>query len=257
MSIFDPNAPTGDTSSPISKEDLEKINLETLVGEGKKYGDADQLAKSYAHADATILQQKQTLADLESQMKVYKDLAEKGIKPDTKNIDANADPDPKDNTNPAGDDSKKDTPSVDDISEQIRQELDAHQEKRKFTSNVDTVSERLAKDKGGVASATQFVQEKAKELNVSTEWLMDVAGRSPDAFYRAVGLVGSQQSQSTPSSGGSDFTIQVDKGGDGNKKAYKYYNELRKTDSKAYYSRQIQSEMMAAASEMGADFYNN
>lgn len=231
----EPNAP-----------DVSNITLETLVGDDQKYKTADELAKAYVHADAHIENTKAKLAQLEAENKVLKELDESRrnkVEP-PKAPDGQRQDDPPVVRQPDPKDDK-------DLSTLIREELDRSKEQDKFASNVNAVSEKLSVYYGGPKEAQKAVAAKAQELKVSTEWLMDVAGRSPAAFYGTLGI--DQRSVNTPSSTGDVNTVAF--GADKNRKNFRYYEEIRKTTPKTYYSAQMRKEMFEEASKQGDKFY--
>ena len=122
--------------------DVSDITTETLVGEGRKYKTADDLAKAYANADAKIAADKALQAQKDAEIKVLKDLLEANQKKSTDapgdklpvNIDDSRtlQPDPVNQNRQQNDD--KDLPT------RIREELEKAQEEKAFRDNVDVVA---------------------------------------------------------------------------------------------------------------------
>lgn len=225
--------------------DTSSITLETLVGDTQKYKTPDDLAKAYVHADSFIEQAKARLAELEAENKVLKDLKEKKVEPQQKA------PDPVENNDHLA--QRQPEPKVEDkdLSTLVREELNRTKEEERFAENVNSVSEKLASYYGGAKEAQKAVAEKAKELKVSTEWLMDVAGRSPAAFYGTIGI--DSRSINTPASQGDVNTAAF--GQDRNRRNFRYFEEIRKNDPKTYYSAQMRKEMFEEARKQGDKFY--
>ncbi|MAZ33825.1 MAG: hypothetical protein Tp178MES00d2C33159091_39 [Prokaryotic dsDNA virus sp.] len=221
------------------------LSFEDLVGEGKKYANPDELAKAYANADGFIQTSKAEKARLEAENKVLKDLAEARKKSNSEEQPRGQEPDPA-GQRPNEDDNKE------DLSAKIAEMMNERDTQKKFTDNVNSVSEKLANHYGSGAKAQKALQDKAAELKVDVSWLMDMAGRSPEALYRTVGL--DSKSFSSPNASSGDVnTAALNR--NANRRNFKYYEELRKADSRAYYSPHVQRELMKDAREQGAKFY--
>lgn len=227
---------------------LDAVTLETLVGEGQKYANADALAKAYIHADNFGNTLKGENAELRAELKVLKDMLEANqnkppVQTEPRNIDPPAAPLSEPHSEKRGEEK--------DMTTLIREELERTSKEKLFSDNVNSVSERLASHFGDPVNARNALAKKAKELGVGVDWLMDVAGKSPDAFYSTIGI--DRRSFSTPSSGGTVNTSAFSSSG--SKKDFKYYEELRKTNPNSYYSRAIQKEMFASRTSLGDSFY--
>src|SRR5690606_2270454 len=198
------------------------------------------------------------IAELEARSKVLNDLLEQN-KPNNNSPDPKPKPDdmkseiekPNLETPPVNNNGNDGVVSSENLSELVRQELAKADEQKSFSTNVDKVAQRLSDEYGSVQKANEVVNAKAKELGVSVEWLMDAAGKSPNAFFATIGLNGAH-SNNTPVS----FSERNVRDGGGSKKNYKYFEELRKSNSKAYYSAPVQRELFTARKELGDAFYN-
>lgn len=226
-----------------------QITFEALVGEEQKYKTPDDLAKAYGHADAHISKLEREMAEMRAENKVLKDLAETPKKKQEDDNLRSQEPDPADD--PSANRNKVVDENV-DLNSLIREELDKADKERSFSGNVNAVAEKLEKFYGSASAAQRAVAEKAKELNVGVDWLMDIAGKSPSAFYNTVGI--DQRSFSTPSAGGDVNTQSF--GRDANRKNFAYYENIRKTDPKLYYSAGLRKEMFAQAQAQGERFYS-
>jgi hypothetical protein len=230
---------------------FDNLTVDALVGENQKYKTPDDLAKAYANADHRLAQLAKEQAEKDAELKVLREMLEqphrKAKEPEDNQRSREPDPadDDLENRNPVVKDDK-------DFATQVREELERATKEKSFADNVNAVSEKLSNFYGGTAKAQEAIQRKAKELQVSPEWLMDVAGRSPAAFYSTVGI--DQRSISTPTSESDVNTSAF--GRDTNKKNFSYYENIRKTDPKLYYSKELQKEMFSTAREAGAKFYS-
>lgn len=244
MSIFNP-----DSSETPAEIDTSEITLDALVGEGQKYKTPDELAKAYAHADAHIAQLKAKEVEREARLKVLEDLAQSNRNSGEAPKQGDAPGTPRQLTPPVEDQPKNG--EAQDLSALVAKELEKQNKEKAFASNVNSVSEKLVSYYGGEREAREALARRAKELEVSPDWLMDVAGRSPAAFYSTIGI--DQRSTATPASQGNVSTAAFGK--DASRRNFKYYEEIRKTNPKQYYSGPVQREILAAAREQGEKFY--
>lgn len=248
MSSIDTLFPVDNTNT--GNLNFDDVTLETLVGENQKYKSADELAKAYANAEAYLNKMKADLAAKEVQIETLKDIAT------NKNINSNSPsepkPEPKVEHQPVGNDGNK---NEKDINEIIREQFSALTEEQKRSANVNQAAETMKNFFGSSDKARQAVLDKAAEMNVSVDWLMDVAARSPDAMYRLMGVEAKPRSQNMPGIDVvSDVRTRVNPGN--GEKNFRYFEEIRKSNPKLYYSRDIQSQMFAAAKSMGRSFYD-
>ena len=226
--------------------DLDSITLDTLVGEGQKYKTPDELAKAYANADAYIAQMKAELAEAKTESKVLKEIYDAQKK--------TPDGTPKQETLPADPplDQKKESSEDDkDFGSLFKEEYEKLNKETSRATNINVVSEKLSQFYGSESKARQAVQDKAKAMGVGPEWLMDMAGASPSALYTVLGL--DQRSFSTPTVDGDVNTSAFNQ--DRSRRGFRHYEEIRKTNRKAYYSREIQKQMLEDARKQGDAFY--
>ena len=252
----DPVTPNPDTAP------TDDITADTLVGDGQKYANADELAKAYVNADARIAQLQADLTKATAKAEVLEDFqnAQRNptketppVKPDAGNEEDEANKPPK---NSDGE------PKVDerDLSEIVRSEINKTNEEKRAGDNVNTAAQALKDYFGSPEKAQQAVQQKAAELDVSVDWLMGVAAKSPSALYRTMDVPIGGHSTSTPNvNTGSDVNVQAREQYQGkNVRGFKYYEELRKANKKNYYSRETQSKMFEDRVTLGEDeFYKH
>lgn len=235
-------------SEPIQpSEDDNEITVETLVGEGRKYRDPNELAKAYSHADAAIERLKAQLAEKETEARVLRDLneARQHGKPaeEPREEDRQKQPD----LTPA--------PKSEDISELVRNELSKADQERRRSDNINKAAETMNRRFGSPAKAQEAIRARAAELGVSFEWLRDAAAGSPTAFFATMGISETPSSSSTPSYS-PEVTRRDNDLGRGQKN-FRYFEDLRKSSPKAYFSPAVQAEMFAARRELGDKFYTS
>lgn len=222
------------------------VTVDTFVGEGRKYSDAHGLAKAYAHADSRISELQREIAIRDQKVELLE--AQMSNKPPIKN-----DPPVDGHDNPPDQPKVKDDLKDVDLSKLIRDELNTAEAEKTFAKNVDAVANKLATHFGSPEKANEFVRNKASELNVSVQWLMDVAGKSPNAFLSSIGFNSDGNGVRTPGYN-SERNIQSD--GNSGKKGWKYFEDLRKSNKNLYHSPSVQKELMEARKALGNDFYN-
>lgn len=222
----------------------EDITVDTLVGEGRKYADPNQLAKAYAHADQRIAELEREKAEL----KVTADLleAQRSEPP----VNRGQDNQNRQENKPDPDPSPKGEKQEVDLSKLVKEEMEARDAQNTFTSNVDKAANRLTNHYGTPEKANEAVRKRAQELGVSTDWLLDAAGKSPAAFFASMGL-NEGQSNNTPAP---NNDVNFNRGQ--SVRGYKHFEEIRKTNPKAFYSPATQKEMFEARKTLGNDFYN-
>lgn len=226
------------------ENEFEDITLETLVGESQKYKTPDELAKAYSHADRELVNRAARIAELEASEKVLKDLLE------ARNVKSGEEPpkpDGREHDNP----DHQPAPKPEDISELVRKELSNASEEKRRADNINRAAEALNNRYGSAAKAQEAIRNRAAELGVGFEWLRDMAAASPDAFLASMGVTG-DRSRQTPS-----FNNEVNRdSGKSGQKDFRYWENVRKTNPKAYYSAEVQKQLFAARRELGDKFFN-
>lgn len=217
------------------------VTFDTLVGEGKKYRDAAELAKAYVNADSHIEELRRDLA----QARARSD-AEKNQEPVVPTQQQQSDPTPAVTERPQ---------SNEDLRTLVGRELEALTESKRFEENVESTAQTLVNHFGDAQKANQAVKDKARELGVSPDWLRDSAARSPKAFYATMGINpdGNERRDSSTPAPRSD--IRLESNNQNGKKNYAYFETLRKSDKATYYSQSVQNEMHRLAKEQGDAFY--
>lgn len=141
--------------------------------------------------------------------------------------------------------------SKEDVMSMVRDALVSESSKAKKLSNLQHARSELEKNLG--PNYVSHLTKKAEELGVPTEFFDKLASESPKALIALVNQSSSNKDvlSTPPSSNGMNSSIN----GSGNKKTYKYYEDLRKKDSKTYWSPSVQNEMFKTLQAMGPDFY--
>lgn len=227
--------------------------LETLVGEGKKYKTVEDLAKAYQHADTTIASRTRELQEMREELNLRLD-TEEVLKR------ARANPEPVDNAPQGKQPAVAATPlSNEDLAARIREVTQADQAAANYRANVENVAVKLVEIYGTEAQANEAVKKRADELGVSIKYLQDAAATSPKAFFVQMGLEASPKPVN-PAPARSDVNPTAFSNNSGAAKpgTYLWYENLRKTDAKKYFSREVQLQIhrdAAAAQARGEQFF--
>lgn len=240
--VFQPADPQTPTEEPVNNAAPSvPEELTDLIGEGRKYKSMDDALRSIPHAQTHISRLEQELSELKEDLgkRMNAEEALNKILEARKSSDVQEHP-PADITPDALKDLVKST--YKEISDD---EKKAH--------NITEVSKRVIAAWGDKANAT--LDSKAAELGVSVAFLQDTASHSPQAFYNLIGL-NSVPKQENPSARQSSVNTAGFEGtGMVQPYSYKWYQQMRKDDPKAYYMPKVQLEMHRRAAEQGDDFY--
>lgn len=236
MSVFN-----DDNNSPPEKF------LDTLVGEGKKFSDPEALARGKWEADNHIARLQEELAALRNDKTVEEKVAELLGRQNEPNPNPNGNAAPNPPANPQG-------PAKEiDLAEEVRKIIAAEDQNKAVKNNVETVAAKLIELYGDEAKANQIVKTRAQELGVSVEFLQSVAAQSPKAFFATTGLNADATPNGGPTHGNVNPAALANSPSIVKPNTYKWYQQLRKDNPKAYAKMSMQ--MHNDAIKMGSDFY--
>jgi len=242
MAIFDEQAAFEIPENPF----------ETLVGDGKKYRDSDELAKAKFHADKAIADRERELSTLREELNkrlTAEQLLEQ-VRQQAQNPGTHT-PSPPITAN------EKETPPV-NFEAEVRRIMEERETIGKVNANLEQVANRLVELYGSEDAASVIVNARARELGVSPQFLRSVAEQSPKAFFAQVGLTQDQSApKATPGVTKSDVQSAINMN-PGSPKAgsYGYYENLRQTNPKMYFNAKTQVQMHKDAMDKGDAFYN-
>lgn len=262
-SVFTNNQNNEDTTNQSSY-------VEALVGPGKKYKDMEALAKSVLDKDNFIETLKTENHETREELKKRLALEEflKQTNKETNN-DLSASRQGLTNANVEREENKEtargNTPAIDknELASIVREVLSKETTKATRAANIEATKQELIRTWGD--NYVAVLSEKVKDLGVNSEFLDDVAARSPKAFLSLVGVQSNQtprnqQAQGNnnppPSSRNTSAAPITNETVDGiNTK--RYYDRLRKEDPKSYYSANVQVRMHNDALKLGEKFFNS
>jgi hypothetical protein len=230
--------------------DDNKDYLVDLVGEGKKFKDAQALAKGKWFADQQIeIQNKrmdqlradylQLKADYDARAKLEEYLDKLQDKTLTQQTQAN------ETTHNVRTETNAPAIKPEDIDARFK----ALRSEEKAQSNLDTVMAKLQEQ---YADNWQTVlKNKTQELDLTEDEVNAMARRSPKLFFKTMDLdqPRAQQPNQTPPRSDARFVPQG-----APKKTWSYYQELYKKNPKLYYDPKMTQEMVEAHAALGEEF---
>jgi len=226
--------------------------LEKYVGEGKKFKDVEALAKAYENADTHIPRLEGDLRDTREFIasKLDEIAQRQSQTPIGQTDETRSNPTPAPVTPPNA--------GGEDLDTRIKKILEQTSAESKAKNNAEFAQDILVERHGSVEAAIEAVQAKARELGVAPSYLRDMAHQSPSALFGLMGIDPAVKptSRTTPAPS-SDVNPQALSASNPGVKpgTYGYYEQLRKSDPKKYWSPSTQLEIMRKAQE-NPEFFN-
>lgn len=151
---------------------------------------------------------------------------------------------------PANDNAHQPTFDMNEIESMVSKKIQETEANKIATSNFNQVETKLKELYGN--NYKSVLQEKATALGLSTEDVDTLARKSPTAFFNVLGMNQQShdnfQSPTLSSTRNDSFTPNV------KKRTWTYWQELRKTDPKAYYDPKNSLQRMQDAESLGETF---
>ncbi len=255
MSIFDQTTgqATGDTApaQPEATPTTESFVAKLVAERGEKWPDPEAIAKGKIEADAHIANLEGQLAQMRedlSKQDYAKSLLEqvqnKAGVATTPNAELS-----KENGGEAKSDTTAETP---DIQSLVEEALKAREAKQSSEQNIAQVDAAMTEKFG--TDASKVVAEKAAALGMSIDRLAAIASESPSAFLTLVGEAPVVAQPHTPKS---SVNTTADSFNGAGKRGFAFYQEMRRTNPKQYYTPSMQREMVSMRDKMGSDFFNS
>lgn len=248
-----------DPATPIDNpddlpDDNQEYKIEDFVGEGKKYKTLGDVAKALVNKDTFIEQLKnenkltRTAQErLQDELKTRKTLQEFLDQMNSNNKDSQP-PAKEPISHGESDETTLTSESIKQLVEQTLAEKSAAQREQE---NLDLVKQNLIKAYGPRYEAK--LRERTQELGMTEQDLTAMAMRTPKAFLTLVVPASSNSGLFTPPT--SSVNSESFKPRSGNR-TWSYYENIRKTNPREYYSPRMHNEMMAQLTSLGDDeFY--
>ena len=247
MSAFDQSNITPETQSTQETSEQQTSAFDSLVGEERKFKNADDLAKGKLEADKFIDQLKSELSgmreELDKRMTSEEVLAK--IKEETRNSVQQQG----ENTTPSL--------SEDKVEELVKKTLESTRTEETKHGNLQAVDNKLVEMFGDKAG--QWLVTKSQELGVNPGFLEDVAKTSPSAFFNTVGLnePNIQSKSSVTTSSVNTETLQnVTQQQSAQVGTKRYYDDIRKQNPRKYWTPEVQNQILKSREELGSEkFY--
>jgi len=253
-----------ENNDPTPPKVEDKNYLEELVGEGKKFASAEDLAKGKAQSDAFIEQLKREQKELREALSESKSIEEHlndlrsavvtHNKKEENIREMTNDPNEGDNKPPETPAQK--IPSPDDIRSMVEQEVTRRQSKAQLDQNLNSVIADAKRIHGD--NYKQALSQKAEEVGSTPDEMFEIAQKNPKLFKSIMGLDGEatqKPSNRVFESVNTDALRNQNKNGP--HKKYSDFEDLRKNNPQKYFSPEIQNEMFRLAQEIGPDFLNS
>lgn len=247
------------TETPVS--DGEKKYFEELVGEGKKFSDAEQLAKSKAASDAFIEQLKKENEGLRGELS-ERLAVEKFVDQVAGKTQTQVQPTPSStNVAPAHQQASEGSQgeiTTEDLSKLVEQAINQKMSEAQKQANVNQAMTQAQRKYG--ENYKRELSQKAQELGLGTEFLASIAEQNPQTFNKLMGLEDvSSTAQQTQASTEQVHTPGSDRvtpdSGSTTKRKYSEFEDLRKADPVKYWSPAVQNELMRLTAEQGEEFF--
>ncbi len=230
------------TPVDIQTNDDDVPVLDQLVGEGKKFRDAEALAKGKKQSDQFIAQLQRELEEARSQIGKAATLEE--VKTQILSQLRPQDQSQQPATPPAS------TTPDSDLESLVSTLLEKKEVAKKALTNKEQVQEALRSKFG--ADAALHLNQKAKELSVSLDYLAQVASQSPAAFFRLVGIESTQPVANAPA----PRSTQGAPAPQGSTRNKAYYDRLKASDPKSYFSQAVRMQQYKDMMAQGESYYS-
>ena len=236
-------------AQPASEQPAQvDTSVDSWVGEGKKFATIEQLVESYGHAQAHINTLESSYQGLE------KDLDKRlTVEEMVKQIQT---PEATQHTTEPVQEQGTSTEGLatltEDVNSTIDSKLSSFEARLQGDQNEREVSATLNSRFGDKAQVT--LQAKAQELGKSIEDLQSMSRTDPKLFLalfpKTTGASNQGVMQSSVNTDNSNFS-----GSKQSSRDFKYWEEMRKGNSRDYFSPKMQALMFKDAQDQGTSFY--
>ena len=164
-----------------SDQGTKESTLDSLVGDGKKFADANELAKGKQEADSFIEQLQGELKGVREDLSTLESKSEKSqtVADLIKAVQESQQQEPGDNNQM----------SEEDLSNKIKDIMQGVSDTSTKAQNLDKGKTLvLKKVNGDIEAAKVFVAERAKQLSMTTDALTALSEVSPDAFAKLIDI---------------------------------------------------------------------
>lgn len=231
--------------------------LDQLVGEGRKFKSAEDLARGKAESDRYIEQLK---TELENQKRLNEEKFDELLRTvknkSAQTAEGNNSQTPDSHINssrPSDVDNTSPNDAGGDLESLVKKTLKEQQDLTRKEANVQAVNQKLAEMYG--EKAASVVKTRAEEMDMSLSSLKQMAETSPKAFLK---LIAGEESKSTGLSGVQSRvnTESLGVSKPNSEQGWSYYRDLKKKNPAEFWKRH--NEIYEKVQRVGADkFYNS
>jgi hypothetical protein len=242
-------------------DDSTREFFETYVGPGKKYANLGELAKGYAHADHHIAELTKDSGQFKTEAESLRELLMEQIVENNKPKDEPIPNQPPNEDEPLAKPPVSSPPKEDkdfDLKALVKEALGEVSADDRRKENARITEEATVKQFGSKEAAVEAIAKKAQELEVSPQWIANLAFDSPKAYFATMDLDPNLplKSTSTPAPNSDVDGNRLKDANPGTKpNSYKFYRELRRTDPRKWRSQEIQQAILKDAAE-NPNFYD-
>jgi hypothetical protein len=232
-----------------------KDYLAELVGEDKKFKDAQALAKGKAFSDAHIALLERRFDELSEDYKRLKKDADAGARLQELLDKMENQPQHTTSREPTVNSNEVNTKpalGLDEVESLVSSKIQQHEQTRRERENFAKV-EALLKERLG-SNFKAILKEKSTSLGLTDDEVNTMARKNPNLFSKTFDLDAKpQESFQAPPRNSSTFTPKGSQ-----KRGWSYYQDLKKKDPTAWMQPKVAIQMLKDAQEMGEkEFYSS
>lgn len=231
--------------------DPNKDYFSELVGEGKKYKDTAALARAVLEKDSFIDKLKGETSGLREELNTRLKLEEAIDRIASSQASPSSE-----HTNAPEQDQGQPAINPDDIVQKVRDSLTADQKKDQRAKNTAAVEAKLQEAFGPTFRRT--IKEQARKLGIGEEFARNLAAEQPNAFLKLFDVKPQPEFNSTaqhiPQSQVNSEALGFRP--DAGTKRQSFYEAMRKSDPKSYWSVRVQNDMHREAQKQGPSFFD-
>ena len=216
-----------------------------LVGEGKKFKTEKDLARGKWESDQYI---KKLRADLEA---AKAELQNKSSMEELVNKLRNEER-PSESPSPTP---ERPVLSEDDFENKVLELLAKRERERNLETNMERVTRVLEESLGSSDAARLALVKAAKDTGMSMNEIRELAQRSPNAVFKLIGVNDSGRQPQVPTVPRNQYNPAASEVG-GTARNSAYYERMKQTDPKRYFSEKTTVEMIRDRKALGDKFYS-
>lgn len=226
--------------------------LDKLVAtKGEQWRDPEAVAKGYLNSQEMINHLKNQVAEMQEDL-TKQDYAKALLERMGTQGQAPSTPTPTPITTGTSTEAPTRAVESDEIKSLINEAITQRERDATAKQNLQSAEAKLTELFGDTAS--KVVQDKAASLGMSMERLQEIAQESPTAFLQLIG----EPQRETPRivTQGSINTSRDSFTSTSHERDWNYYQNLRRTNRKEYYSPKVQNQMLQDKLRLGDRFGN-